>query len=48
MSEPSGEPQPGRLRPTGPATVGATVMVGGFGTILYTRDGGKTWIPTAA
>lgn len=28
MSEPSGEPQPGRLRPTGPATVGATVMVG--------------------
>ncbi len=29
MSTPSGEPEPeGRLRPTGPATVGATVMVG--------------------
>ncbi|GAA1477868.1 hypothetical protein GCM10009623_23140 [Nocardioides aestuarii] len=29
MSTPSGEPGPeGRLRPTGPATVGATVMIG--------------------
>jgi photosystem II stability/assembly factor-like uncharacterized protein len=23
-------------------------LVGGFGTILHTRDGGKTWIPAAA
>ncbi len=23
-------------------------IVGGFGTILYTRDGGETWIPTSA
>jgi photosystem II stability/assembly factor-like uncharacterized protein len=23
-------------------------LVGGFGTILRTRDGGKTWIPSAA
>ena len=23
-------------------------VVGGFGTVLHTRDGGKTWIPTAA
>ena len=23
-------------------------MVGGFGTILRTKDGGKTWVPMAA
>lgn len=36
------------LRQVGFADANNGWLVGGFGTILRTRDGGKTWIPTAA
>jgi photosystem II stability/assembly factor-like uncharacterized protein len=36
------------LRQVGFADANNGWLVGGFGTILHTRDGGKTWIPAAA
>jgi len=38
----------GWLREVGFADQNNGWLVGGFGTILKTRDGGKTWIPAAA
>jgi photosystem II stability/assembly factor-like uncharacterized protein len=36
------------IRQVGFADANNGWLVGGFGTILHTRDGGKTWIPAAA
>jgi photosystem II stability/assembly factor-like uncharacterized protein len=39
---------PSWIRQLGFADASNGWLVGGFGTILHTRDGGKTWIPAAA